>query len=76
MKPQTMLLDEPTASLDLETVGEVLSVIRKLVSQEEMTAIISAHEMGFARDVADRIIVFADGAIIDSGAPEGVFTSP
>jgi len=71
-----MLLDEPTASLDLETVGEVLSVIRKLVSQEEMTAIISAHEMGFARDVADRIIVFADGAIIDSGAPEGVFTSP
>jgi polar amino acid transport system ATP-binding protein len=76
MKPRIMLLEEPKASLDLETVGELLSVIRELVSQEEMTAIISAHEMGFARDVSDRIIVSADGAIIDSGAPKGVFTSP
>ncbi|HUI46343.1 MAG TPA: amino acid ABC transporter ATP-binding protein [Nitrospirota bacterium] len=76
MKPRIMLFDEPTASLDPETVGEVLSVIRELVSQKEMTAIISTHEMGFAREVADRVIVLAEGTIIESGAPESLFTNP
>jgi polar amino acid transport system ATP-binding protein len=76
MKPKVMLFDEPTASLDPEMVGEVLSVIRELVTQEGMTTIISTHEMDFARDVADRVIVFDDGEIIESGAPEKIFSAP
>ena len=76
MKPQAMLFDEPTASLDPEMVGEVLAVIKDLVYQEGMTTLISTHEMGFAREVADRIIVFADGDIIESGPPEEIFTNP
>jgi ABC-type polar amino acid transport system ATPase subunit len=76
MKPRAMLFDEPTASLDPETVGEVLSVIRDLVRQEGMTTIIATHEMGFAREVADRIVVFDHGNIIDTGQPEVIFTAP
>ena len=76
MKPQAMLFDEPTASLDPETVGEVLQVIRDLVEQTRMTMLISTHEMGFAREVADRVIVFAEGSIIEQGAPEEIFTRP
>ena len=76
MKPRAMLFDEPTASLDPETVGEVLSVIKDLVQQDGMTSLISTHEMGFAREVADRIVVFADGDIIETGTPEEIFTAP
>jgi ABC-type polar amino acid transport system ATPase subunit len=76
MKPQAMLFDEPTASLDPETVGEVLSVIKDLVYQEGMTSIISTHEMGFARDVADRVVVFVDGDIIEQGSPDEIFADP
>jgi ABC-type polar amino acid transport system ATPase subunit len=76
MRPQAMLFDEPTASLDPEMVGEVLSVIRDLVNQKGMTTLVSTHEMGFAREVADRVIVFADGDIIESGPPEEIFTNP
>lgn len=76
MKPQAMLFDEPTASLDPEMAGEVLAVIKDLVYQEGMTTLISTHEMGFAREVADRVIVFADGDIIESGPPEEIFTNP
>jgi polar amino acid transport system ATP-binding protein len=76
MQPKAMLFDEPTASLDPETVGEVLAVIRDLVYQEGMTTLISTHEMGFAREVADRVIVFADGDIVEIGAPEEIFTCP
>jgi len=76
MRPQAMLFDEPTASLDPEAVGEVLSVIRELVTQEGMTTIISTHEMDFARDVADRIVVFDNGDIIETGTPEQIFTHP
>ncbi|HXY54515.1 MAG TPA: amino acid ABC transporter ATP-binding protein [Nitrospirota bacterium] len=76
MKPQAMLFDEPTASLDPEMVGEVLAVIKDLVSQEGMTTLISTHEMGFAKEVADRIVVFADGDIIESGTPEEIFSDP
>lgn len=76
MRPQVMLFDEPTASLDPETVGEVLSVIRDLVSQEGMTSLISTHEMDFAREAADRVVVFDNGDIIESGPPEEIFTAP
>ena len=76
MKPQTMLFDEPTASLDPEMVGEVLAVIKDLVSQEGMTSLISTHEMGFAREVADRVVVFADGDIIEAGPPDEIFSQP
>ncbi len=76
MRPQVMLFDEPTASLDPETVGEVLSVIRDLVRQEGMTTLISTHEMGFARAVADRVVVLSDGEVIEQGPPERIFTTP
>lgn len=75
MRPEAMLFDEPTASLDPEMVGEVLSVIKDLVN-EGMTTIISTHEMGFAREVADRVVVFADGDIIETGLPEEIFSNP
>jgi len=76
MRPRAMLFDEPTASLDPETVGEVLSVISDLVRQEGMTTLISTHEMGFAREVADRVVVFDNGDIIETGPPEEIFTAP
>jgi polar amino acid transport system ATP-binding protein len=76
MKPEAMLFDEPTASLDPETAGEVLAVIKDLVEQEGMTMLIATHEMGFAREVADRVIVFAGGEIIETGDPEEIFTRP
>ena len=76
MKPRAMLFDEPTASLDPETVGEVLSVIRELVSQEGMTSLISTHEMDYAREMADRVVVFDNGDIIETGPPEQIFTDP
>jgi polar amino acid transport system ATP-binding protein len=75
MKPRAMLFDEPTASLDPEMVGEVLAVIKGLVD-DGMTTLISTHEMGFAREAADRVIVFSDGAIIDSGPPNEIFINP
>jgi ABC-type polar amino acid transport system ATPase subunit len=76
MKPRAMLFDEPTASLDPETVGDVLSMIRDLVYGSGMTMLISTHEMGFAREVADRVVVLDNGDIVESGAPQAVFTSP
>jgi len=76
MQPHAMLFDEPTASLDPEMVGEVLSVIRDLARQGRMTMLISTHEMGFAREVADRVIVFAGGDIIETGPPDRIFTEP
>ncbi len=75
MRPQAMLFDEPTSSLDPEMVGEVLSVIKDLVN-EGMTTVIATHEMGFAREVADRIVVFDKGEIIEIGQPEEIFTRP
>ena len=75
MKPEAMLFDEPTSSLDPEMVGEVLSVIRDLVN-EGMTTVIATHEMDFARDVADRVVVFDNGDIVETGAPETIFTNP
>ncbi|MDX9714178.1 MAG: amino acid ABC transporter ATP-binding protein [Dissulfurispiraceae bacterium] len=75
MKPEIMLFDEPTSALDPELVGEVLSVIKDLVS-EGMTTLIATHEMHFAREMADRVIVIENGDIVESGSPEQIFTSP
>ncbi|MBI5639019.1 MAG: amino acid ABC transporter ATP-binding protein [Nitrospirae bacterium] len=75
MKPEAMLFDEPTSSLDPEMVGEVLKVIRGLV-EEGMTTLIATHEMDFAKEVADRIVVFDNGNIIETGPPAEIFSSP
>ena len=75
MKPEAMLFDEPTSSLDPEMVGEVLAVIKGLVN-EGMTTIIATHEMGFAREVADRVVVFDKGEIVEIGPPEEIFANP
>jgi ABC-type polar amino acid transport system ATPase subunit len=75
MKPEAMLFDEPTSSLDPEMVGEVLSVIKDLVNGG-MTTLIVTHLMHFAREVADRVVVFDKGAIIESGSPDEIFTNP
>jgi len=76
MRPVTMLFDEPTASLDPENAGEVLAVIMDLVEQGGMTTLIATHEMGFAREIAERVVVFSDGDIIEIGPPDEIFTAP
>ena len=75
MRPSIMLLDEVTSALDPELVAEVLSVIREL-AQEGMTMIIATHEMGFARDIADRVCFLEEGKILEQGPPERIFSSP
>ncbi len=75
MNPDIMLFDEPTSALDPEMVGEVLGVMKDLAS-EGMTMMIVTHEMGFAREVADRVIFMDGGYIVEEGAPEQVFGSP
>jgi len=75
MEPQVMLFDEPTSALDPELIGEVLSVMKK-VAYEGMTMIVVTHEMGFARDVADRVIVMAEGELIEDSKPEALFSNP
>jgi len=75
MKPALMLFDEPTSALDPETVGEVLDVMKKL-AKDGMTMIVVTHEMGFAREVADRVVMMDDGKIVEEAAPDIFFTSP
>ena len=75
MDPEVMLFDEPTSALDPEMVGEVLNVIKDLASSG-MTMAIVTHEMGFAREVADRILFIDDGVIAEEGTPEEIFTNP
>ncbi len=75
MKPDIMLFDEPTSALDPEMVGEVLAVMRELAS-EGMTMVVVTHEMGFARDVADRVVFMSDGVIVEEGTPEEIFSNP
>jgi len=75
MRPPIMLFDEPTSALDPEMVGEVLQVMRKLAGQG-MTMVCVTHEMGFARDVADRIWFMAEGKILEKATPETFFTNP
>ncbi|HCO02640.1 MAG TPA: ectoine/hydroxyectoine ABC transporter ATP-binding protein EhuA, partial [Actinobacteria bacterium] len=75
MQPKLMLFDEPTSALDPELVGEVLDVMRELASGG-MTMIVVTHEMGFAREVADRVVMMDAGVIIEEGTPEHFFVSP
>ena len=75
MDPEVMLFDEPTSALDPEMVGEVLTVIKDLAASG-MTMAIVTHEMGFAREVADRIMFIDEGIIMEEGSPEEIFTSP
>lgn len=75
MNPDIMLFDEPTSALDPEMVGEVLEVMKQL-AEDGMTMVIVTHEMGFAREVADRVIFMDDGYIVEEGTPEEIFKHP
>ena len=75
MQPKVMLFDEPTSALDPEMIAEVLDVMKEL-ARTGMTMIVVTHEMGFAREVADRVVFMADGGIVEVGAPEHFFTAP
>ena len=75
MNPEVMLFDEPTSALDPEMVGEVLNVMRDL-AKEHMTMVVVTNEMGFAREVSDRVIFMAEGKIVEEGTPEEIFTAP
>ena len=75
MNPKIMLFDEPTSALDPEMVGEVLKVMKDL-AEEGMTMVIVTHEMGFAREVADRVIFMDQGYILEEGDPKEIFTAP
>ena len=75
MEPDVMLFDEPTSALDPEMVGEVLELMKQLAN-EGMTMVVVTHEMGFAREVADRVIFMCDGKIAEEGTPEEIFTAP
>ena len=75
MEPRVMLFDEPTSALDPELIGEVLAVMKK-VAKEGMTMLVVTHEMGFARDVADRVLVLGEGHIVEEGTPSKLFSKP
>ena len=75
MDPKIMLFDEPTSALDPEMVGEVLDVMKQL-AKEGMTMMVVTHEMGFAREVADRVIFMDEGKVVEVGTPEHFFTNP
>ena len=75
MKPKLMLFDEPTSALDPEMVGEVLDVMKQL-AQEGMTMLVVTHEMGFAREVGDRVLFMADGKIVEQNTPAEIFSHP
>jgi len=75
MEPKIMLFDEPTSALDPELVGEVLSVMKQL-AVTGMTMLVVTHEMGFAKEVADRVVFMCDGVILEIGSPEEMFTNP
>jgi ABC-type polar amino acid transport system ATPase subunit len=75
MQPRVMLFDEPTSALDPELIGEVLKVMQK-IAKDGMTMLVVTHEMGFAREVADRVIVMADGELIEDSKPDDLFREP
>ena len=75
MDPKIMLFDEPTSALDPELVGDVLSVMKELAEQG-MTMLVVTHEMGFAREVADRVVFMYDGVVLEEGKPDEIFTNP
>ena len=76
MEPKVMLFDEITSALDPELVGEVLNVVRQLAHTTDMTMLLVTHEMGFAREIADRVLMFAGGRIIEQAPPAEIFTEP
>jgi polar amino acid transport system ATP-binding protein len=76
MRPKIMLFDEVTSALDPELVGEVLNVIRELAEEGEMAMILVTHEMGFAREVSDRVIFFENGQVVEEGPPADIFDNP
>jgi ABC-type polar amino acid transport system ATPase subunit len=73
MEPDVMLLDEPTSALDPELIGEVLQVMKSLATDLHMTMLVVTHEMGFAREVADRMMFFHEGVILEQGSPDELF---
>ena len=75
MEPDVLLFDEPTSALDPEMVGEVLDLMRDL-AKDGMTMVVVTHEMGFAREVADRVVFMSEGAIIEEGSPADLFDHP
>ena len=75
MEPEVMLFDEPTSALDPEMVGEVLEVMKQL-AREGMTMVVVTHEMGFAREVGNRVLFMADGKLLEEGTPEDIFSNP
>ncbi len=75
MEPKIMLFDEPTSALDPELVGEVLNVMKDL-ARDGMTMLVVTHEMGFAREVADKVVFMADGQVLETGTPEELFSAP
>ena len=75
MEPEVMLFDEPTSALDPEMVGEVLEVMKEL-AHEGMTMVVVTHEMGFAREVGNRVLFMADGQLLEQGSPEDIFGNP
>ena len=76
MRPQVMLFDEVTSALDPELVGEVLNVIRELAHEGDMTMLLVTHEMGFAREVSDRVVFFDKGQVVEQGPPQEIFDNP
>ena len=75
MQPEVMLFDEPTSALDPELTGEVLQVMKRLATELHMPMVVVTHEMGFAREVADRMVFFHEGVILEQGSPEDLFTA-
>jgi polar amino acid transport system permease protein len=75
-RPQVLLLDEPTSALDPELVQEVLEVVRSLAVDDGLTMLIATHQLGFARDVADRVVFMADGTVLEQGPPQQVLDNP
>ena len=75
MQPEVMLFDEPTSALDPELTGEVLQVMKRLATDLHMPMVVVTHEMGFAREVADRMVFFHEGVILEQGTPEELFTA-
>jgi ABC-type polar amino acid transport system ATPase subunit len=76
MQPKIMLFDEPTSALDPEMIQEVLDVMKGLAREMGMTMVVVTHEMGFAREVADRMVFMDEGVIVEEGTPEHFFTNP
>lgn len=76
LQPRIMLFDEVTSALDPELVGEVLDLIKTVATATEMTIVLVTHEMRFAREIADRVLMFDNGAVVESGSPEAVFGAP